>query len=454
MDMAAMLASGATSGSEASFELFAQSLDRAWVEQALSATGTATVRRRKLPAKYVVWLVIGMAMLRDRSIVEVVRHLNLVMPGPSGQSQHVTGCAVVQARDRLGPEPLNWLFHTSAAFWAGTSAEQHRWRGLAVLGIDGSTLRVPDTLENDAHFGRAVTSRGDAASAYPQLRLVTLLVLRSHLLWDIAFGAYHDDELTLAQKLWPRLPERSLVIMDKKFANYEQFHRLADPAHQRYWLTRAKEGKRMPSLHLIQELGPADRLVELRPSPGTRKLHPSIPETLTVRAIDYQRKGFRPQILLTSLLDPVAFPAAEIIALYHERWELELAYDELKTHTLEREETSLRCKTPQRISQELWGLAVAYNLVRLTMADVARRADVLPTAISYRHTLHFVRAFWISAWLASPGVLPKRLQHLYEELPLLLLPPRRNRSYPRAVKIKMSNYPRKRPRSHNTNGEN
>ena len=151
------------------------------------------------------------------------------------------------------------------------------------------------------------------------------------------------------------------------------------------------------------------------------------------------------------MCDPLAFPAAGIIALYHERWELELAYDEVKTHTLEREEASLRCKKPDRIAQELWGLAVAYNLVRLTMADVARRAGVLPNEISYRHTLHFVRAFWISAWLASPGVLPKRLQTLYNELPLLLLPPRRNRSYPRAVKIKMSSYPRKRHRSHPKN---
>ena len=81
------------------------------------------------------------------------------------------------------------------------------------------------------------------------------------------------------------------------------------------------------------------------------------------------------------------------------------------------------------------------------MAEVARRASVLPNQISYRHTLHFVRAFWLSAWFASPGVLPKRLHALYDELQLLLLPPRRNRTYPRAVKIKMSNYPRKRRRS-------
>lgn len=454
MDVAAQLLAGGAPGSEASFALFAKTLDAAWVEQALKATGTASIRRRKLPAEYVVWLVIGMAMLRDRSIAEVVRHLDLVMPTPTGERQHVSGGAIVQARDRLGAEPLAWLFHTSAAHWAGASVEEHRWRGLAVLGVDGSTLRVPDTPENDAHFGRAGTSRGGAAAAYPQLRLITLMVLRSHLLLDAAFGPYRDSEQSLAQHLWPRLPENSLLIMDRGFANYENFQRLADPAHQRHWLTRAKQGQCMPTLHPIKVLGRGDSLVHLRPSRASRQLHPDLPESLTVRAIQYRRKGFRPQTLLTSLLDPVAFPAAEIIALYHERWELELAYDEIKTHTLEREEASLRCKTPERIAQELWGLAITFNLVRLTMAQVARRAGVLPNQISYRHTLHFVRAFWISAWLASPGVLPKRLQTLHEEVRLLLLPPRRPRNYPRAVKIKMSNYPRKRPLRRKPNDAN
>jgi len=453
MDVAAALLAAGAASSEASFSLFAQSLDKSWVEQALQATGTATVRRRKLPAEYVVWLVIGMAMLRDRSIAEVVRHLDLVMPTATGQRQQVSNGALVQARDRLGAEPLAWLFHATAAVWANACADEHRWRGLALLGVDGSTLRVPDSEENDAYFGRAGTSRGEAAAAYPQLRLVTLTLLRSHLLLDAACGPYRHSELSLAERLWPRLPERSLVIMDRGFANYENFHHLADPAHQRYWLIRAKQHQRLRPPRVIQSFAPNDTLIELRPSAFTRKLHPSLPETLTVRAIHYQRKGFQRQTLFTSLLDPLAFPAAEIIALYHERWELELAYDEIKTHTLEREEASLRCKNPDRVEQELWGLGIAYNLVRLSMAEVARRAGVLPNQISYRHTLHFVRAFWLGAWFASPGVLPKRLQALYHELPLLLLPARRNRTYPRAVKIKMSNYPRKRPRSE-TNGVN
>jgi hypothetical protein len=446
MDLGGALSQTAQGRADASFALFAQTLDPQWVERALHATDKASVRRRKLPADYVVWLVVGMGLLRDRSIQEVVRHLDLVLPDLERNRQRVSGGAVVQARDRLGPQPLAWLFKHTAEVWATASADEHRWRGLAVFGVDGTTLRVPDTPENDAAFGRPGTSRGGATAGYPQLRMVALMVLRSHLLAAAAFGPYRNGELTLAQDLWPKLPDRSLIIVDREFATYELFHRLADPGHERYWLTRAKQGKRAAKLTVVERLGPRDSIVELRPSRPTRRLHPELPEALHVRAIRYQRPGFRPQVLLTSLLDPKAYSAAEIIALYHERWELELAFDEVKTHTLEREEASLRCKAPERVEQELWGLTLAYNLVRLEMARVAHRAAVSPERISYRHALNFIRLFWLSAHLVSPGALPRRLDALHEELALLILPPRRPRRFPRAVKIKMSKFPRKRPR--------
>ena len=139
----------------------------------------------------------------------------------------------------------------------------------------------------------------------------------------------------------------------------------------------------------------------------------------------------------------MAYPAADLVALYHERWELELSFDELKTHTLERAET-LRSKTPAQVRQEVWGLALGYNLVRLAMAQVAERARVAPTRISFRHALQLIRVFWLTAWLAAPGVIPRRLDALHEELALLLLPARRSRHFPRAVKLKMSTYLRKR----------
>lgn len=428
----------------ASFEIFSESLDSQWIAQALAATGMASIRRRKLPAEYVVWIVIGMALLRDRSIVEVVRHLDLVVPTPKGERREVTGGAIAQARDRLGPDPLAWLFRRTAEAWADPSAGENRWRELAVFGVDGTTLRVPDSTENDAHFGRPGTSRGEAG--YPQARVVALMALRSHLLVDLAVGPYAESEMTLAKALWPRLPARSLVVVDRGFASYALFHQLADPGHERHWLTRAKRGKTALKWKVLAALGTDDALIELRPSRMIRRLHPELPEQMRVRAIRYKRRGFRTQTLLTSLLDPKAYPAEEIVGLYHERWELELGFDEMKTHTLEREEASLRSKAPARISQELWGLAIGYNLVRLAMARVAAQAGVPPARISYRHALNFIRVFWLTAWMSSPGVLPRRLDALHEELRLLILPERRVRRCPRAVKIKMSNYPRKCPR--------
>ena len=439
----ALLAVGAGERA-ASFELFSETLEPEWIAQALTATGSATLRRRKLPAEYVVWLVIGMGLLRDRSIREVVRHLDLVLP-TTGRRATVSGSAIAQARERLGPEPLAMLFDQSAAVWGPPAADAERWRGLAIFGVDGTTLRVPDTPENDAAFGR-VPTRWESTGGYPLLRLVALMVLRRHVLTGLAVGAYRDSELALATRLWPQLPDASLVILDREFATYALFHQLANEPHHRHWLSRAKTGRNALRRRTVDRLGPGDQLVELYPSHATRRVHGALPPTLQVRAIRYHRRGFRPQTLLTSLLDPVAYPAAELIALYHERWELELGFDEVKTHTLEREE-ALRSKTPARIRQEVWGLAIGYNLVRLAMARVAERASVAPTRISFRHALQFIRLFWLTAWTTSPGVLPRRLDALHDELALLILPERRpERRYPRAVKIKMSNYPRKRPR--------
>ena len=442
MDLGRVLEAVGTGQRAASFEVFAGSLDPHWIEAALAATGSATVRRRKLPAEQVVWIVMGMALFRDRSIQEVVHHLDLVLPGrtPTTRRARATSSAVVQARDRLGPAPLATLFEQTSERWAGDSAYAHRWRGLAVYGVDGSALRVPDTPENEAAFGRPGTSRGGPAG-YPQLRLVALMVLRSHLLAGLNLGPWSMGEATLAEPLWQKLPDRSLTILDRGFLSYALLHRLATSGVERHWLIRTKSNLKWRTL---KRLGPNDELVEILVSRQTRRVHPELPEPLQVRAVHYQRKGFRPQVLLTSLLDPATYPAAEIAELYHERWELELGFDEIKTHTLEREE-ALRSRAPERVRQEVWGLAVAYNLLRLHMQHVAQRERVAPTRISFRHALLLLRGFWqLTAWIAAPGNLPRRLDDLHQELALLILPPRRPRRYPRAVKIKMSNYPRNR----------
>lgn len=423
------------------FEQFAAALDPAWIEQALSATGKATVRRRKLPAEQAVWLVIGMGLFRDRSIQAVAQHLNLVLPGSTTKSPagSLTSSAVVQARQRLGSEPLAELFSRTAEHWAVRAADAQRWQGLAVYGVDGSALRIADTPENESTFGRPGTGRGRAA--YPQLRLVALMALRAHLLAGLALGPYGTGEVTLAETLWDRIPDDSLTILDRGFLSYGLLHRLQIHGRSRHWLIRAKAKLKW---RVIRRLGANDHLVEITLSKQARRANPELPETLLVRAVRYQRRGFRAQTLLTSLTDSQRYPATEIAALYHERWELELAFDELKTHTLEREET-LRSRTPARVYQEVWGLALGYNLVRLAMTRAAAEARVPPLRLSYRHALLLIRDFWrLAAITSGPGLLPRRIECLHRDLALLVLPPRRSRRYPRAVKIKMSSYPRQR----------
>ena len=198
----------------------------------------------------------------------------------------------------------------------------------------------------------------------------------------------------------------------------------------------------------VARLGEGDALVGLAVSREARRADPTLPATWRARALTYQRAGHAPQVLLTSLLDSVRYPAAEVpevVALYHERWELALGYDELKTELLARKE-ALRSQSPAAVTQELWGLLLAYNLVRLEMARAADAAHVAPTRISFVGALRLIRDEWLWSTYAAPGAIPRHLARLRDALARLVLPARRSeRVYPRAVKLKMSPYPRKRP---------
>ena len=434
----------------AAFERFGKLLDARWIDAALKETGTATVRRRKLPAQLVVWLVIGMALFRDRSIKEVVDHAGLVLPSQKGKrptaGKTVAPSAIPQARYRVGATAIRAIFERTAEAWAEPAADAHRWRGLALYGVDGTTLRVPDTDANREAFGLPGSGRGQ--SGYPQVRLVALMALRSHLISAAAFGPCRgkkNGECSLALQLWPQLPADSLVIVDKGFIDYGLFYRLShdeDGSRSgKHWLVRAKSNMRWKTLEVF---GTGDELVELSINSHARKKDPSLPKKMVARAIRYQVKGHKPQALLTSMVDPEQYPPTEVAALYHERWEIELGYDEVKTHMLERQE-ALRSRKAEGVEQETWGILLAYNLVRKEMLDVAEAAGVSPVRVSFRHSLMLIRNFCLAdAWFCAPGNIPKRLASLHETMAtLLILPERRGeRRYKRHVKIKMSKFKR------------
>lgn len=436
MNLAQSIASIAAFGKPSEFEDLRRNIDAEWIEQALRATGTATLRRRRLPAEQVVWLVIGMALFRNRSVHDIVSKLDLVLPGVTPT---VVPSAVADARARLGSEPMEWLFTRTADEWAHTSARRNEWHGLAIYGVDGTTLRVPDSDENRQTFGVSLAYRGE--SAYPLIRMAALMALRSHLLAAVAFGPYGDGERRYAAALWASVPNDSVTIVDRNFLAAGVLIPLQRDGINRHWLVRAKSNTR---LNVIKRLSDGDELVELQVSADSLQSDPSLPKTYIARAIRYQRKGFQPQTLLTSLTDAEAFPAREIAALYHQRWELELGYDEIKTEMLDREE-AIRSRTPDGVRQEVWGILLAYNLIRVEMERVAASAKVEPSRISFVGAMRLICDEWLWCAVAQPGAIPKHLRNLRAALTGLILPPRRSeRTYPRAVKIKMSNYPRKR----------
>jgi len=420
------------------FGRFQASIKPGWVLEALSATGTASIRKRRFPAEQVIWLVLGMALFRDLPIVEVVKELGLVLP-KSGEKR-IAASAVSQARGRLGPSPLRWLFEKCAEAWAHVSARKHAWRGLALYGVDGSTSRVPDSAENRARFGSSSAGKR-GQGGYPLVRLVTLMALRSHLLAAARFGPYKDSERKHAREMWSAVPDDSLTVVDRGFMYAKDLIPLEQQGTNRHWLSRARKNTKW---RVVKRLGKGDALVEILVNRASRKENPTLPERWMMRAIRYHRRGFREQMLLTSLLDAERYPSGEIVALYHERWELELGFDEVKTEMLEREE-AIRSQSPEGVEQELWGLGLAYNLVRLEMEKAAELAGVPPTRISFVAGLRAIRMDLIRFVFGSPSKLAKRVDALRRELAQYVLPERRSqRRYPRAVKIKMSNYPRKR----------
>lgn len=141
-----------------------------WIEEALAYTGTASIRRRRLPAEQVVWLVIGMALYRREPIENIVEKLDLALPDKHGTL--LAKSAIAQARKRLKDEALEYLFTVTAAEWSARSADQHRWRGFALYGWDGTTMRVPDSPENRAAFGGQNAGGGRGDSGYPMVRVV------------------------------------------------------------------------------------------------------------------------------------------------------------------------------------------------------------------------------------------------------------------------------------------
>lgn len=416
------------------FRRLGEHLPFAWIEQAVAYSGKMSIRHRRLPAEQVVWLVIALALFRHQSISEVVDELDLALPNAA--ESFVTKSAITQARDRLGIEPLKWLFQTSAHAWSEHQSEPYRFKGLSLLAVDGTTLRTPDSAENRAHFGAQKYGKGTVAS-YPQVRGVTVTSVPTHLVLDAAFGPYGTSEVQYAKTLIPGIADDTLTVFDKGFLSAEILVGLSAHGKNRHFLIPAKSN----TTWKVLEGSDDDALVQMTVSHRARKLDPSLPKFWQARAIRTIDAKGQVATLLTSLTDRLAFPAAELVLCYARRWQIETSYLEIKQSMMGMKHT-LRSRTKQGIDQEIWGLLIAYNLLRTEMAKAALEANCEPTDISFIRAFHSFQ--YELHWLAitrAQGKMPILLQRLRQRLVLLHDPPRPDRKFARIVKSKPQRYP-------------
>ncbi len=416
------------------FKTFAASIEPEWIEQALTATGTASVRRRKLPAGQVLWLILGMCLYSDRCIRDVCDHLRLVLP----TVKKLAASALPKARYNLGSEPLKWLFYRYAETYAVDPA-RGRFAGLSLFAVDGTCVVVPDTDANFEAFDKP-SARGDGNdSGYPQVRVAALMNLDTRMLVDAAIGGYRTSEIKLSRKLWERIEDNSITLLDRGFADHESLCGIINSGARRHVLVRfPKHRKFSPDIGF-----PDGSLGGHIPRPRSAPKH--LPAKLEGRIIHYKHPDGKEGRLFTTITDIEEGPADRLVELYHQRWDIEMAFDELKTHLRYRRE-ALRSKKPEGVYQELWGLFLLYNLVRYEMLGAADAHNVHPNRISFWSSLHVIRHFWMmSAMTSSPGNIPKQLVDFHSTFNALVLPKRRpDRRFPRRVKIKMSHYLRKR----------
>ena len=399
--------------------------------------GKASIRVRRLPAQQVVWLVIGLALYRHLSIKEVLDDLDLALP--ELDEGFVTASAACQARQRLGAEPLHWLFQTSAKSWHNEDSSAYRFQGLDLLAMDGTTLRLADSSANREHFGAQSYANSKVAN-FPQSRGVTLTAVPTHLVLDARFGPYKTSEMTYAKELLPGIPNNSLTIFDLGFLSAELLCNLVAHGMQRHFLIPAKSNTKWKLIDGTDE----DGTVEMKVSDAAMRLDETLPATWRARAIRIGDGKGKIAYLLTSLTDRKLFQAKKLIDCYWRRWEVETSYRELK-HTMLGSAKTLRSMTVEGTTQEIWGALIAYNLVRVEIAKAALEAKCQPTDISFTLAFRTIQyELFIAAATQAQGKLPAGLKRLRQRLVLDLKEYRPDRKFDRVVKAKPQRYPHKK----------
>lgn len=401
------------------------------VARALRQTGRDKTFCPVMPSWLVVLFVVGLGLFHLDSYRQVFRRLvgRRIAPWRS---------TLCEARQRVGARPLALLCKTVIHPLATTATAGAFYAGLLLVAIDGFTMDVYDSPANDKAFGRPGSGRG--RSAFPQVRVLSLCEAGTHVFWRSLIRKYSIGESRMVPHLLRHLKSGMLLLWDKNFFKYDHVRQVIE--QKAHLLARVKTGL---ILRPIQHLSDGSYLAKIYRRPWARDRDLG---GIIVRVIDYtldepRRKGHgEKHRIITTLLDPIAHPAAALVELYHVRWEQELAIDEVKTHQMVK--PLLKSQSPAGVIQELHGLLLGHFVIRTLMFEAAEKASVAPLRISFTDTLKIL-AVRLPACPATPAAQNKWREELVEEISHEILPPRRNRINPRVIKRKMSKWKKKQP---------
>jgi len=371
------------------------------VDGVVAEAGRREQRQRLLPARVVVYYVLALALFADCSYEEVMRQLVEGLSWESGWQRRwevPSKVAIYKARVRLGREPLELLFRAVAQPLASESTRGAFYRGWRLVSIDGTCLDVADSEPNAEAFGRPGSSRREGGGAFPQLRVVALAESGTHAIFNAALGPYSCSEQELAERLWGSLGDGMLCLADRGFYSYERFQGARRSGAQLLWRVKADVG-----LPREQTLADGSYLTSIYASKNRKAKRDGqqarvVEYRLEDRALAEEEQRYR---LITTILDPEQAPADELAALYPQRWELESALDELKTHQ-RGPRVVLRSKTPDGVYQEAYGHLATHYAIRRVMHDAALHADLVPHRLSFVRSLRAARR----STRAQPGLSP------------------------------------------------
>jgi len=359
------------------------------VKKVLAETGKETVRERLLPNHIVVYYVLAMAMLMTASYREVMRWLlegSRTVRALKIPTKPMAKSGISQARERLGWKPFELLYQQFVQPIATEATKGAWYRKLRLVSIDGSSIDVSDTPENDKEFGRHVGSRGKKRSAFPKLRIASLIENGTRVLFGMAFGPYATtSEMDLAWQVIKSLREGMLCLADRYYFGYELWQAARQTNAHLLWRVKTNL-----ILKAEKQLPDGSYLAKIYRSTQDRKHKRN---GIQVRVIEYKFKWVRgtgSYRLLTTILDHLEAPADELAAVYHERWEIETALGECKTK-LKGPTVIMRSKTPELVRQEFYGFMLTYFVIRKLLHEAALQADEDPDRLSFQHTVQVIR---------------------------------------------------------------